>query len=106
VPNRRRDAAREFARRLEQLLGDNVRSILLFGSVARGEDDASSDVDLLVIVEDEGEVPDLSEAIGSWMVEHDEVLQLHVVSREDYEELRSRGTAFANTIAREGEALA
>lgn len=102
----RKTAAEEFARELERLLGENLRSVVLFGSVARGEDEDSSDVDLLVIVDDEEEVPDLSEAIGSWMVEHGDVLQVHIVSYEEYEHLRSRGTAFVNTIAREGEALA
>ena len=46
------DAAFEFARRASRY---RPLMILLFGSVARGEADARSDVDLLVIL-DEGQV--------------------------------------------------
>jgi predicted nucleotidyltransferase len=36
---------------LKELFGDRLRSVCLFGSVARGEDTSVSDVDLLVVAE-------------------------------------------------------
>lgn len=102
----RRAAAQAFADELRDSLGDRLDAVLLFGSVARGEDRACSDVDLLVVIDDDQPIPDLSERIGRWMVEHGDVLQVHVLSRSEYERMQGRGTAFANTLQREGQALA
>ncbi|MDE2058519.1 MAG: nucleotidyltransferase domain-containing protein [candidate division NC10 bacterium] len=51
VLNRRlRDLAEAFAQGLRADLGDDVISVVLFGSVARGEANPYSDVDLFVVV--------------------------------------------------------
>ena len=44
-----RAAAEDFARRVRTALGDRVESIVLYGSVARGEAGPNSDVDVLVV---------------------------------------------------------
>lgn len=44
-----REAAEEFARRLTAVPGNQIDSIVLYGSVARGEARRDSDIDLLVI---------------------------------------------------------
>lgn len=47
-----REEAREFARRVRDALGDRLRSVVLHGSVARGEAvESVSDVNLLVLVD-------------------------------------------------------
>lgn len=46
-----RAVAREYARALEETLGDRLVSVVLYGSVARGEARRTSDVDLLVVAE-------------------------------------------------------
>jgi predicted nucleotidyltransferase len=43
--------ARRFADHLRQVLGENLVSVVLFGSVARGEATATSDIDALVVME-------------------------------------------------------
>lgn len=47
---RRVALARAFARQLKSDLGTEVRQVVLFGSVARGDDNQGSDIDLLVEV--------------------------------------------------------
>jgi uncharacterized protein len=47
-----REAAAAYARLLEEELSGNLVSVVLFGSVARGEATAGSDIDLLVICEE------------------------------------------------------
>ena len=42
-------AARRYAELLRQTLGDNLVSVVLFGSVARGEARPDSDIDLLIV---------------------------------------------------------
>ena len=43
------ELARNYAQIAEEMLGDNLTSVVLFGSVARGEADMRSDIDLLVV---------------------------------------------------------
>ena len=44
-----RDVAEDFARRVRTALGDRVDSIVLYGSVARGDAGPDSDVDVLIV---------------------------------------------------------
>jgi predicted nucleotidyltransferase len=43
--------AKDYARALRDLLGDRLVSVVLYGSVARGEAGPSSDLDLLIVME-------------------------------------------------------
>lgn len=43
------ELARKYARFAEEILGENLVSVALFGSVARGEAKETSDIDLLVV---------------------------------------------------------
>ncbi len=47
-----RQLAVDYTRALERLLGESLVSVVLFGSVARGEATSLSDIDLLVIARD------------------------------------------------------
>ena len=44
--------AREYAEKLREALGNRLVSVVLFGSVARGEAGPQSDIDLFVVLED------------------------------------------------------
>ena len=46
------ELARKFAHRLQVAWGENLVSVVLYGSVARGECHKDSDVDLLMIAEE------------------------------------------------------
>lgn len=50
---RRHKAVEEFVRRATRDYGDRIRSITLFGSVARGDASEDSDIDLLVVIDEE-----------------------------------------------------
>ena len=49
VSKTRKQIAEEFAKEVIKRFGSEIENIILFGSVARGEDDAESDVDVLII---------------------------------------------------------
>ena len=40
----------EFKSKMKEILGDNFRNLILFGSYARGEADEGSDIDLVIVV--------------------------------------------------------
>ena len=42
----------EFKRELERIYGDRLKGVFLYGSRARGEADAESDVDVLIVLDD------------------------------------------------------
>ncbi len=44
--------ARQYAERLREALGDRLVSVVLFGSVARGEAGPHSDIDLFIVLEE------------------------------------------------------
>ena len=50
----RRPIVHEFAAKARAACGDAIEEILLFGSVARGDDRPDSDIDILVITSEEG----------------------------------------------------
>ena len=53
--------ARALADWLRKRFGDRVQSVVLFGSVARGEADDESDIDMLVLVRDKLSRPEQKE---------------------------------------------
>ncbi|GIW42011.1 MAG: DNA polymerase [Candidatus Binatia bacterium] len=52
VPDVLRELARRYAKLLESTLGDRLVSVVLFGSVARGDARENSDIDLLIVARD------------------------------------------------------
>ena len=47
--NTHRAVVEEFTQRVVSTLGDQVESVILYGSVARGDDGPESDIDILVV---------------------------------------------------------
>jgi predicted nucleotidyltransferase len=95
-----RKAFEEFARRAERQLGDSLEKLVLYGSVARGDESEDSDVDVFVVVEEgfEDDVYELAAAVGrSWGVH----LQVVVRDSKDYEE--TKDTFFTREVVESGQ---
>lgn len=88
-------------------LMDAVCSVLLYGSNARGEATARSDVDLLVVTDVEGRVRDVREALLYGAASLQERLGLrispYVLTRGRAEERHREGDPLLRTIAEEGQ---
>jgi predicted nucleotidyltransferase len=50
-----RDIIEAFKNNLKQLYGDNLHSVILYGSLARGEETEESDIDLIVVLKEMGD---------------------------------------------------
>lgn len=97
-------AAIEFVNRLHQQYGDQIETILLFGSRARGEAEADSDMDILVVLSETTPkirrgVRDL--AVEVWL-EHGIYVSTRVFSQTHWQELAEMQTMLYRNICRDG----
>jgi len=103
-PPRVQEALAALAAALRRRWGDQLLAIRLFGSRARGEADAESDVDVAVVLEraawaDKCEVIDTAADIG---LEHDLIISPTVFDRATYERWRRQQRPLVADIEREG----
>ena len=95
---------RELKRSLEGILGDQLVSMVLFGSMARGDYGGESDIDVAVIVHGltrklKGQILD---EVAELEFEHHKPLSVLVLSEEEFNRLKKRERRIALDIEREG----
>ena len=98
---------RELKRSLESFLGDQLVSMVLFGSMARGDYHDASDMDVAVIVHGltrrlKGQILD---EVAELELEHHMPLSVLVFSDEEFNHLKKRERRIALDIEREGISL-
>ena len=96
----------EVLQRFRTLLVERVslRSLVLFGSRARGDADPDSDVDVLVVVDRLDEDTQKHVSYSAWEAgfPHGLVLVPVTVSRDEWENGPERHSLLAQAVAREG----
>ncbi|HUX77734.1 MAG TPA: nucleotidyltransferase domain-containing protein [Anaerolineae bacterium] len=94
----------EFLSWLEEKWGDRIAHVWLFGSKARGDLHAESDVDVLIVARDADDA--LREAVGDTAYDlslaHGALLCEHVVSVRRFAQMRARQEPLYRNISREG----
>lgn len=102
-----KEAVAELKEALQDMLGDRLVGLYLFGSKARGDYGAGSDIDIAVIVR--GLTRDLKNAVfdkaADIELERDVSLSTLVLSEEQFEFLKRRERRIALDIEREGVPL-
>jgi len=103
---RLRQILKEYRARLQEVLGDDLNSMVLYGFQARGEAVAGSDIDVLCVMKkpfDYGElILRTSEITAEISLKHDVVLSRSFARLEDY---KTRQTPFLMNVRREGVAI-
>jgi predicted nucleotidyltransferase len=83
-----REIVREFREELEELYGARLKSIILYGSWARGDATEDSDIDLLIILEGKiapgKEIDRMIDIITELNLKHGVLISVVPVSEEDY----------------------
>lgn len=108
----RRAAAIAFVSEVKQALGQNLEAAYLYGPTARGEpgthgaEGTDHDVDLVLVVKDRAQVAPLSPLLGRWIMGTGLVMEVLLVTHEQWREASDRGSAFAQQLGHEGEILA
>jgi predicted nucleotidyltransferase len=100
-------ALAHFKAALSSLLGDNLISLRLFGSRARGEGTAESDLDVLVLVR--AKDPSLCRRIVEAALEADLAYDTNIaptiLTTSEYDENREYLTPFYRSVEAEGRTL-
>lgn len=103
-----RAAAEELARRLTSALGDRIDSIVLYGSVVRGQARRDSDIDVLVIAPDIRPVrSSISEISSELMYERGYAFLISTIylGRDEINELVQMRSPFIDEVLSEGRIL-
>ncbi len=104
--NRIEEILAEYRACLVEVLGDNLESVVLYGSQARGDAQEGSDIDVLCVMKGPFTYGDLiertSESAAKISLKYDVVISTAFVSAEDF---RTRNTPFLMNVRREGVAV-
>ncbi len=78
----------EFVQRVRSLYGDRLKRVVVYGSCARNEATAESDIDLAVVLADDvvpgKEIDRMIDIITDLNLEYRVLLSIYPVSEEDY----------------------
>lgn len=100
-------AAEAFVDRARAQFGDDIAKLFVFGSTVRGETHGlASDVDVLVVLEEtaaDSTADALRDLAYDVMLEFGPVVELHVLSKADFEESRERANPFIRRVVNEGK---
>jgi len=107
LPQHLNAALSDFARRVRGSLQLRLHGLKLFGSWARGEAHANSDVDIWVLVDsfDPATRTAPFEAAQETLLEHGVDLTVTVMDEREWQHLRGRERRIARAIEHEGIAL-
>ena len=95
------EIAKDFARKIQS---DKIKLMILFGSVARGDDHEHSDIDILVVSDYRKDIwPKITNIIADTMLNEGELLSIHVMSENVFNE--TKDYSFLTNVLKEGIVL-
>jgi len=103
MPSNVQKVLKKLKKELLHIYGEQLDSIILYGSRARGDERPDSDIDILIILKDDFNYSEMlrlsSELAASLSLENDVVISRAFVSKEQFE---NRQTPFLMNVRREG----
>lgn len=99
--SKHREALEEFAEKAEKELGDSLKKLVLYGSVARGEETSESDVDVFAVVERNEQLEKLRDfAYEIGVLRNDVVINVQGRNEETFTDFEDN--SYLRNIRREG----
>ena len=96
--NDRIEIAKEFAKTIKS---DDIKLIMLFGSVARGEDTKESDIDILIVSPNADDLRyKINRIAVDIILEKDEVISPHLMTEEHFN--KTKNNPFLTNVLNEG----
>lgn len=104
-----REVAQDFAEEINERHPEEIRSVILFGSVARGLPVSGSDIDILVLVKDKEAVDEVNDEAWSLRDKYldKEGLAINIITQtvEEFKRNLRNEQPLESRIKKEGEAL-
>lgn len=101
-----RKTLEQFVQRAVAALGSSIDSIVVYGSVARGEAGDYSDIDILILSEKGSRIADEILKLNYELDLENDTVSLHVYyTPEHFERLISIGSPFAENVINQGMVL-
>lgn len=95
------EIAKNFANEMKSA---KIQSMILFGSVARGDDHPHSDIDILVVSNYRKDIwPKISYIIADTLMNEGELLSIHVMPEKIFNE--TKNYSFLTNVLKEGISL-
>lgn len=99
--SKREKIFQNFAERAQEELEDSLKKIILYGSVARGEDTKDSDIDVFVVVESKQDLENLRDlAFDFGVLENGVSISVQGKVEADFEGFSS--SSFLRNVERDG----
>ena len=98
----RKQIAKEFANEAKRMFGNEIENITLFGSVARGEDDTESDIDVLIIWNGDNVKgwDKLEEMAFDMFIRYNALISIKLISPAEYKNMEN--FLFMKDVRKEG----
>lgn len=99
--NNRFKIAEEFAKSINS---DDIIQIILFGSVARGDDDEDSDIDILIITNHEDKIHSkVAKEVATIILDKEELISPHIMTEEHFNKIKPY--SFISNVMKDGVIL-
>ncbi len=103
IPNTIKPILAEVRKKLEEIYGNRLKGIILYGSYARGDADEGSDIDLVILLENMkdpcAEIDRFSNEIGQIDLKYDTLISIIPI---DEPEFRVRRLPLIMNVKKEG----
>jgi len=104
ITKKESDALQAFNQRLLSELGKQVRQVILFGSKARGDSALDSDIDVLILADEEGRqvrktISKISSQIG---LDYDVCLGALLIANKRWQQMSSERFSLCRNVERDG----
>jgi uncharacterized protein len=96
---------KDLKEKLVRELGDQLCSLVLYGSVARGDFNRESDIDILVILKDKKLEEKVSDIRYDVDIKNDTVTTFFIVTPHEIERIIQKGFPFINNVLKEGQVI-
>jgi len=96
----------ELKKRLTARLAKHIKRLIVFGSKARGESSADSDLDIVVLIDNK--TPEMEKTLEDityqvmWDYDFKPVISLKVFAESDYNNALKKGFSFYQHVEKEG----
>ena len=90
------------SRRLKERFGDKIEDVIVFGSYARGDFSEDSDIDTLIVVNDDKIEDDVRKIAYSFIPEIGRLISVKVIDKDTFESMKRMKFSLIVSIEKEG----